>query len=142
PLCFTTACRIEDDDFTYLEDFGATPNTNSEGELSNCWKVYSKSNFNWLVRSGPTPTSLTDTLYDHNYQDLYGAYAYTEYNLYSARDALGDTAFLESPAFNLTKLYRPSISFYYYMYGDLITRLGVEVWDSTTSSWINIKSII
>jgi hypothetical protein len=132
---FTTLCAPISS-YPYLEDFDATTGT----DVPPCYTATasnSNGTFNWRSNTGATTSSATGPAGDHTTGS--GRYVYTEA---SSPAATGDTAILELPEFDLTSLSVPELVFWYHMYGADITRLNLEVFNTATSQWDSVFSIV
>jgi hypothetical protein len=95
--------------------------------------------FQWLSNAGPTTSTATGPAADHTQGNAVGRYVYTEA---SGGSAAGDTAILTLPEFDLTPLTTPELVYWYHMYGADITRLNLEVFNTTTLLWDSVFSIV
>jgi len=82
----------------------------------------------WIVYQGATPTSGTGPSFDQNQNNKEGKYLYLE----GSRGCTEKESYLLSPCFDLTSVTQPTFSFWYYMFGQDIGRLHVDLFDGET----------
>ncbi len=134
---FTTLCAPISS-YPYLEDFDAT----TGADVPPCYaSIATAANgiFSWRSNAGPTASTSTGPSVDHTLGNATGRYVYTEA---SSPASQGDTAYLELPEFDLTSLAVPELVYWYHMYGADITRLNLEIFNTTTSTWDSVFSIV
>jgi len=122
------------DTYPYLETFDNAVN------FPNCYSSVpsiAQGPYSWRLNSGPTTSTNTGPSGD-NTTGL-GQYLYVEA---SAPAAAGDTAYLNLPEFDLTSLSAPELVFWYHMFGLDITRLNLEIFNTATSTWDSVFSIV
>ncbi|MFC2100979.1 hypothetical protein ACFLRZ_04030, partial [Bacteroidota bacterium] len=122
---------INIDSFPYLEDFESYP----IGLLQQDWIAHSTSligTCSWQSNNGANTGSwnFPKPLYDHTYGDTLGKYAWTITN---SVDSFY-TRFM-GPCINLDSLPVKSISFWYYMIGNYVGRLHLDI--KQGCNWIN-----
>lgn len=135
PFAFCTQCNVLTS-FPYIENFSSAPVTN----IPACYLETSTNpngTFSWRVVVGGTPSSDTGPDSDAD-GSILGNYVYTEA---SSPAALGDSAFLYLPNFDLSSRGIPELVFAYHMYGAQITTLNVQYFDTNSGNWITINSI-
>ena len=136
PISGTTLCAVFIAPFTEGFDgstwivgsgFGAT------GTIDGCWNRNSTSSYWWKPGSGTTPTNNTGPSGDHSGT---GKYMYTESGGFGG----GGSTVTEfsSPAIDISGLTTPELRFWYHMYGSLINKLEVEVYDGTWNSVLTL----
>ncbi|MEM6270175.1 MAG: M12 family metallo-peptidase [Bacteroidota bacterium] len=104
---------------------------NYEGGIT--WSQNTNDDFNWISRSGSTPSSNTGP----SSAAQGSQYAYMEVSSpnYPSRNAI-----MTSPCFDLTSLNNPEISFQYHAYGATVGNLRLEV-STDGNNWNAIWSI-
>lgn len=121
-----TGCNVWS--FTTIADqgYGVFPYLESFESGFGIWQQPTTDDFNWTRRSGAPPTTGTGPL-----KAAKGSYyLYTE----STGQSVGNEAFLEA-VFNFTALTKPSLSFYYHMYGNQMGSLHVDI--CVNGTWTN-----
>ncbi|RRO25902.1 fibronectin type III domain-containing protein, partial [Flavobacteriaceae bacterium 14752] len=137
PVTFTTPCEVftspyteNFDDNTWIEGAGFQ---NSGDQINTCWSRTpdnTGSNFFWGVGEGDQPSSITGPSQDFTG----GNYIYSVSNLGTS----GSTAIFKSPEIDLTNLSIPTVQFKYFMFGQDINQLEIQVKQTTQSSWTSV----
>ena len=137
PLFFETPCTIFSTPFE--EDFDSgqwvSQSTGFQESIDVCWNRNPESDNNeyqWFTNDVEAPTE-TGSL-----EDLTGGnFLYAD----ASFGGQGDEAYLSIPTVDLSSLSDPSITFYYFMYGETIGNLSLEVKLSSESSWTTLSTI-
>jgi Leucine-rich repeat (LRR) protein len=103
--------------FPYQENFDAS------SELPDQWFA-DTGDYSWLINSGGTPSGETGPLGDNTSGE--GNYVYAE----ATGANFEDEAFLASPWISITGMDRPTLEFYYHMFGFEMGSLEVLIFDS------------
>ncbi|NBC57612.1 MAG: T9SS type A sorting domain-containing protein [Bacteroidetes bacterium] len=137
PLTFTTPCDIFST--PYSENFDnnnwveGTGFQNSGDQIDACWSRTpdnTGSNFFWGVGEGDQLSIDTGPSQDFTG----GNYIYSVSNL----GTTGSTAIFNSPEIDLSNLSTPSVQFKYFMFGQDIDQLEIQVKQTTQSSWTSV----
>ena len=136
PVTITTLCNSVS--APYTENFDGTSwiedGTFDPGSIDACWSRSDSTTYWWKPGQGTSPTNNTGPSGDHTTGT--GKYIYSESGF--AGNTIISTE-IQSPLIDLSALTTPELSFYYHMYGQLIVKLEVEIWDGT--SW-NLEQTI
>ena len=105
-----------------------------ESATVGAWVQDTGDNGNWTVQTAGTPSGATgpSAASDLSY------YIFTEASSGASPGSPNQTAFLNSPCFDLTGLSAPSFSFDYHMYGFTMGTLKVQVSTNAGTSWTDI----
>ncbi|WP_417602256.1 PKD domain-containing protein [Owenweeksia hongkongensis] len=128
---FATGCGVVNS-FPYSESFESSSWVSGSGSQNTgsmmdvCWTAspISSNGYSWGTRSGSTSSSNTGP---SNGYGGSGNYMFTE----SSTGGTGDMADLTSPAFDLSSLNSPELTFRYHMYGSAMGTMMVWVWNGT-----------
>ncbi|WP_127844918.1 fibronectin type III domain-containing protein, partial [Psychroflexus aestuariivivens] len=137
PLFFETPCTIFSTPFEEDFDDGEWVSQSSgfQESINDCWDRDPESDNNeyqWFTNDLEAQTE-TGSL-----EDLTGGnFLYADATFGSQ----GDEAYLSIPTVDLSSLSDPSITFYYFMYGETIGNLSLEVKLSSESNWTSLSSI-
>ena len=141
PVTFTTTCLpVVIPASGYSENFDGsnwTANVSYQNDVFDpCWSrdPVNYSNFAFIVNSGGTPSSSTGPSAANSGSN----YLYTEASIGGS----GQTARVYTPAFDLSGMTNPEVSFYYHMYGASILSLDVQVSADNGATWSTLSSII
>jgi len=83
-------------------------------------------NIDWRTDFGGTPSINTGPSFDHNPGTTLGNYLYTE-----ASACFNEMAMLMTPCFDLSNTTNPKMVFWYYMYGQSMGTLTVDIFDGS-----------
>ncbi|WP_170266295.1 PKD domain-containing protein [Phaeocystidibacter luteus] len=137
PESATTLCGVVPAPFTEtFESPGwvVSPQFNGIGDIESCWFRSDTVNYVWKVENKQTfPTNSGPTV-DHTTGS--GKYAYTDDIGFSA-----NISSLRTPEIDLAPLDTPELRFWYYMYGNNITSLQVQVREGGTTGWSTVRTI-
>lgn len=136
----TTVCAPISAATGYLIDF-ETLNTNTTGNLGNCWQASYLPKYYWKSQNSTgsnTNSPNTGPIYDHTLggSTAGGMYLYTESNTSSV---YGDSTILYSPFIDFSNNNSPRVSFWYHMFGEAIGSLSLEVYENGT--WVNLYTV-
>jgi len=104
-------------------------NFDNSGALPADW-YYSTMDFDWVPRSGSTPSSSTGPSGDHTTGS--GYYVYTEA---TSPNFPTKHAYIITPSFDFTSLSDAQLSFWYHMYGSGMGELHLDLYSG--GSWTN-----
>ena len=111
------------------------PSCSSPYYLVTQWVNVNGDDKDWIPRQGATPYSSTGPIGDHTRPGGTGKYVYT--SGYGGGWCTNETAWLQSPLYNFTALTNPKLEFYYFMYGNTMGRLSVQVSTDGGTTWSN-----
>ncbi|NVK26990.1 MAG: PKD domain-containing protein [Flavobacteriia bacterium] len=137
PVSETTLCGVVPAPFTEtFESPGwVVPLAfNGRGQIESCWLRSDTINYVWKVENKQSFPITSGPAVDHTTGS--GKYAYTDDLTFSA-----NTSSLRTPEIDLAPLDTPELRFWYYMYGQNITSLQVQVREGGTTGWSTVQTI-
>lgn len=145
-ISWSTMSFAQISSFPYNEDFEGEPVTSA-----SCTNLYNMQTAGWAntgasrswfpdangttsTDTGPSgPGSTTTGGVDHNPGTTTGIYMYIETSC-----TAGQTAILESPAFDFTSVISPQLNFWYHMYGATMGTMFFEVTTNNGATWTQL----
>lgn len=112
-----------------------TPPANTYGTIEQYWdrQPVNTNPYTWMPFNGATPTVSTGPPADHTFGSSTGKYMYLESGLTN-----GNVGVLVTPCLDFTGIASPKVEYWYYMYGDDVGNLIVDVGtDSNNTGVIN-----
>lgn len=137
PVSDTTKCTIFTAPYTENFDgneFGLPTGFNDPGFISQCFKRTPINPFFFAVGQNGTSSFNTGPSADHTSGT--GKFLHSE-----GFDNQASSAILELPEVDITGLTSPELRFWFHMFGNNITSLKVEGWNSSTSTWQQLNII-
>lgn len=116
-----------------IDSFPHVEHLDYSGNFPSDWNMNAGSSYSWNMGKS-TPTAGTGAPFDHTTGN--GWFVYTE----SSFTGYNDQATLVSPPVDFSSLTNPKMSFWYFMYGQTMGDIYVDV--SISGTWIAIDSII
>ncbi|GGE11781.1 hypothetical protein GCM10010831_11560 [Psychroflexus salis] len=136
-VSFNTSCSTlmapVFENFSSSQWVSGTGFNNANSEISECWERETTGYF-WGTKSGASSINSTGPS---------GAFQGSNY-IYAVGTLgnNGQTTTITSPQINLQNLTNPGISFYYFMRGNNIGELSLEVKSVNTSNWVELENIV
>ncbi len=126
--------------FPFAENFesGVSGSGNATGTMPAGWSARPNGTgiYGWYLFSGSTGSVQTGPTVDNTLGTTSGKYIYTE----ASYGSTTDTAFIESPCFDLTNISNPAISFFTHRYGSTLGTMYIQYLNGST--WVNIDSLV
>jgi hypothetical protein len=126
--------------YPFFENFesGVSGNGNSTGTLPAGWVARPNGSavYGWYEFAGSTGSVTTGPTVDNTLGTAAGKYIYTE----ASYGTIADTAFVESPCFDLTNITNPAISFFTHRFGSTLGTMYIQYLNGST--WVNIDSLV
>jgi hypothetical protein len=120
-------------DFPYIQSFDQM-GTDSTNELSENWKQLYNDDFDWIVTSGPTHSTQYLSTGVRSDRTGKGKFAYIEASNQNHPNRKAD---MITPAFNLTNLDKPELSFWAHMKSDSNTMGNIYIDIYVDGLWNN-----
>lgn len=131
------------DTYPYDQDMESyVPNIGRPFGFEDAWLAEpegANTGYRWVASAFNTPSANTGPLDDNTPSGLIYLHAEAGNPGFDTLQAAGDTAFLFTPAFDLTTNPNPFLEFYYHMFGANIGSLDLEIWDG--ASWTNLVTL-